>query len=111
MPVNYIVHNTGTHDLQNISVSSPCSGQVRVTGDFIQGSTTTGILVILYREGDSRIIYDLISRSGNKIVTDITGVDRGNHEVFVFDVERNGTYSSATVKPVMVNVASLDSDG
>ncbi|MGJ8945879.1 hypothetical protein AB9K17_23595, partial [Salmonella enterica subsp. enterica serovar Kentucky] len=45
--------------IQNISVSSPHPGQVRVTGDFIQGSTATGALVIVYSQSnDSDIHYD-----------------------------------------------------
>ena len=39
---------TGTHDFQNMSVSSPLPGQIRVTGYFIQESTATGILIIVY---------------------------------------------------------------
>ena len=40
------------HDIQNLSVTSPLSGQVRVTGDFIHRSTATGVLVIVCSQSD-----------------------------------------------------------
>ena len=100
---------TDTHDIQNISVSSPLPGAVRVTGEFIQRSTATGVLILLYRPRDLYVTYDLISRK-DMLVTDIH-VGNGSYEVFAFDVEGNGTYSSATVKPIVVDVMPSDSDG
>ena len=40
----------GTHDIQNVTVapSSLHPGQIRVTGDFVNGSTATGVLLIVY---------------------------------------------------------------
>ena len=53
-----IINDIGTHDIQNISVSSSQPGEVRVTGDFIDGSTATGVLLILYSlTNDSDIHY------------------------------------------------------
>ena len=69
--------------------------------------------MILHRKRDSHVIYDLVSRRGNKIVTNITGVDSGNYEMFVFDVEEdnaNATYTSATVMPVVIDVVPFNSD-
>ena len=37
----------GTHDVQNVSVTSLLPGQIRVTGNIIEGSTATGVLVIV----------------------------------------------------------------
>ena len=44
---NSIIH-VGTHDIQNVSVSSPLPGQIRITGTFVDGSTATGVLLIIY---------------------------------------------------------------
>ena len=43
-----LYHITGTHDIQNVTVSSPLPGQIRVTGDLVDGSNATGMLLILY---------------------------------------------------------------
>ena len=52
------------------------------------------------------MFYDLFSTglSTRNAVIDITGVDGGAYDVFVFAVEGNGTYSMATVKPQFVIV-------
>ena len=56
---------SGTHDIQNISVTSPQPGEVRVTGDFIDGSTATGLLTIVI--STSEIFYHLIERGSNQL--------------------------------------------
>ena len=33
---------TGTHDIQNVTVSFPHPGEIRVAGDFVDSSTATG---------------------------------------------------------------------
>ena len=38
----------GTHDLRNVAVNSSLPGQIRVRGDFLDGSTATGVLLIIY---------------------------------------------------------------
>lgn len=110
MSVNSIHVHVGTHDIQNISVSSPLPGQVTVIGDFLQGSTATEILTILFRRSDSHVLYDLAPRrfgAGNIVVT-IVGVDSGAYDVFVYAVELEGnrTYLPATVEPHSVIVDS-----
>ena len=63
-PVYLIV--LGIHDIQNISVSSLIPGQVRVTGDFIQGSAATGILVAVLTT--SEILYlHIIKRNSSRL--------------------------------------------
>ena len=103
-----LVDYTGTHDLQNNSVTSPLPGIIRVTGNFIQGATATGVLMILYRRTDSHVLYKLTPRRLGKgyALVNITGVDSGTYDVFVYAVEGNGTYSPATVEPQFVLVDS-----
>ena len=79
-----IVHvHVGTHDIQNISVSSPHPGQVMVTGDFIQGSTAIGLLVAVNNESYTqyhRGILDVI----------IKGLSAGRYTVSIFSILING---------------------
>ena len=109
MSYYYMYMHIGTHDIQNISVSSPLPGTVRVTGDFIQGSTATRVLTILYRRNDSHIFYDLVPTrlgTGNTVLVNITGVDGGTYDVFIYAVEGNGTYTLVTGEPQVIVVDS-----
>ena len=54
---NSIIH-VGTHDIQNVTVSSPLPGQIRVTGEFVDGFTATALLLIIYSlNNDSNVHY------------------------------------------------------
>ena len=80
----------GTHDIQNISVSSPQPGEVRVTGDFINGSTAIGLLAVIVTE--SVIFYHFVERESNVVafVSTIQNVVGGKHSISFFVVEENG---------------------
>ena len=78
----------GTHVFQNISVGSSSPGEIRMTGDFISGSSAIGILAIIY-SNDSNIHYQFISRSESPM-TFVSGLPNGQYEVSVFVVEENG---------------------
>ena len=54
------------------------------------------------------MLYDLAPSTRNAVVN-ITGVDSGAHDVFVYAVEGNGMYSLATVEPQSITVDSSDS--
>ena len=67
------MHVLGTHDIHNVSVTSPLPGQIRVTGDFVDGSTATGIILIIYSlNNNSNVHYidkDKEQRSVSVIVS------------------------------------------
>ena len=72
----------GTHDVQNVSVFS-LPGGVKVTVDFIEGSTTDGLLVAVsnttyfeYRQGQSDVVVE--------------GLSSGEYSVTIFAMERSG---------------------
>ena len=55
MPLSSIL---GTHDLQKVAVNSPLPSEIRVRGDFVDGSTATGVLLVIYSlTSDSDIHY------------------------------------------------------
>ena len=97
--------NVGTHDIQNVSVSSPIPDQVSVTGEFIQGSRTTGVLITAVSE--TGLEHHLISRndSGNGIDGVISGLPGGQYTVSVFVVSKDGLpFERAATKPRRITV-------
>ena len=96
---------TGTHEVQNISVSSPLPGQVRVTGDFVQGSVATGALVIVYSQSDDSDIYYQSSEHDDQhmeiTVNELTG---GQYGVSVFVLENGLPFSRAASLPWMLYI-------
>ena len=95
----------GTHDIQNISVTSPQPGEVRVTGDFIYGSTATGLLTIVI--STSEIFYHLIERGSDQLHIEgsIQGVVGGEHSISFFVVEESGLPFNRTAStPKVVSV-------
>ena len=101
--------STGTHDVQNISVSSPRMGSIAVTGDFIQGSTAIGVLIITINSSNGTQ-YHLYHRNGNnnmQIEDTISGLADGDHRVSAFVLERSGhpfNRTATTPKSVVVTI-------
>ena len=108
--INLVYNYVGTHDIQNISVSSPQPGEVRVTGDFINGSTATGVLAVIITE--SEIFYHLVERGSNKqqFADTIQGVVGGEHSISFFVVEESGlpfNRTASTPKVVTIENGKL----
>ena len=100
--------NVGTHDIQNVSVSSPIPDQVSVTGEFIQGSRATGVLITAVSE--TGLEHHLISRndSGNGIDGVISGLPGDQYTmlpVSVFVVSEDGLpFERTATKPRRITV-------
>ena len=95
----------GTHDVQNISVS-PRIRSITVTGNFIQGSTAIGVLIITINSSNDTQ-YHLYHRNGNnaQVEDTISGMAGGDHRVSAFVLERSGhpsNRSATTPKSVFV---------
>ena len=102
----------GTHDIQNVSISSPYPGEVRVTGNLVQHANAIGLLAILYslEIGDASAYYYLeaLQRNGmDTVVTSIQGLPGGLYGVSVFVMEESGQpfYRNAFF-PKTINVES-----
>ena len=96
--------HSGTHDLQGISISSPSAGVMSVIGRFVDHSPSTGILVIVSGDSDTR--YHMSSRcgSGSHEVT-VSGLAGGEYTVSVFVVEENGLpFERAAIIPEHLSV-------
>ena len=100
----------GTHDIQNISVSSPQPGEVRVAGDFINGTASTALLEIIVSDTNNTD-YFLITRqtSALQISGSILDLASGKYEISTFVVEENGLpFPRAATKPDTVFVVNSE---
>ena len=83
----------GTHDFQSVIVNSISPGEISVTGNFINGSTASVVLVIVYSDSRSSDVYYMFSPPSNeekKLMTRVSGLPSGLSNVSVFVVEENG---------------------
>ena len=84
------VFSLGTHDIQSILVTSPNPGDIRVTGQFIQGSTTTGVVIadILL----SGINFYFLARENDQLELNgtISNLVTGQHVVSAFMADESG---------------------
>ena len=102
----------GTHDIQNISVSSTLPGQVRVTGDFIEGSTATGVLIIVYSQSnDSDIHYKSNEHEGQSAEANVVELTGSQYGVSVFVMEDGLPFSRASTSPYLVHINTLTHQG
>ena len=83
----------GTHDIYNISVTSPSPGEVRVTGYLIDGSSTIGILVVVYSvTEDSCVHYKFVPHDTkqHEVYAVMMGPSNGLYKVTVYVMEESG---------------------
>ena len=101
--------NLGTHDVYDITVSSPLPGVVMVTGDVVVGSTSTGILAIIYSShSDFNVSYRSVPHNSTQPGVYSVGVElpSDQYEVAVFVVEESGEpflRAASRPKPVLIN--------
>ena len=104
--LNYYLH-AGTHDIKNISVSSPQPGEVRVTGDFINGSTASGVLAVFVDFFNSEMFYECIEPGNKKqqFASTIQGVVGGEYSISFFVVKESGLpFNRTALTPKVVTV-------
>ena len=105
-----IPFTSGTYDIQNVSITSPFPGQIRVTFDFINGSTASGVLTIAYSLiNNSVVLYSLASmHSTEQKIEDVISdseLPTGLYGVSVFVVNESGfPFPRVAATPVMVHV-------
>ena len=80
----------GTHDVQGLQFTSPDLGDMRVTGDFVQGSTATG--VVIADLVSSEIHFYLLAREIEQLELDdtISNLVDGQHTVSAFVIDEQG---------------------
>ena len=103
----------GTHDIQNISVSSPQPGEIRVTGDFIDGSTATGVLLILYsitKNSDIQYVIENYEQS-RSIDINVTSLTSTQYGVSTFVLDNGQIFPRVVALPEYVTVQSIEQTG
>ena len=101
----------GTHDVQNISVTSPVPGELEVSGYLLQHGTAGGLLVMLYsldlNKNNDRY-FQIVRKSGtdnNSISAKYQGLNGGHYGVSVFILEENGLpFGRSAASPKIVDI-------
>ena len=107
--INFI---TGTHDIQNVTVSSPLPGQIRVVGDFIDGSIETGVLLIIYSLTNKFDVYHIAKQAGGNIISvDMIGLTATLYGVTVFALEDGLPFPRVVTLPKNATVANNNDQG
>ena len=101
----------GTHDVQNVSVNSVCPGQIRVTGDFVDGSTVTRVLIIVYSQSDVRYITSKPADQEQNINVTVTSLTDTCYGVSIFTVENGLPFPRVVASPRTVDVDSANEQG
>ena len=96
----------GTHDVQNISMTSPHPGKVRVTGNWIRGSNARGVLVIVYNATNAH--YHVLERKHeDHLDANMTVLLGGEYNASVFVMQVNGELCNrAALQPIPVSVTA-----
>ena len=102
----------GTHDIQNVTVDPFRPNEIRVRGDFIDQTTATGVLLIVYSlDNDSNVQYITSIRSTDKdtnIDINVTDVSGFEYRVAVFALESGLPFPRVVTSPVIVNTADTE---
>ena len=106
--INFI---TGTHDIQNVTVSPPLPSQIRVMGDFIDGSIASGMLLIIYSLTNESDVYYIAKQAERNFSMDVTGLAGTQYGVSVFALENGLPYPRVVTLPKNVTVANYSDQG
>ena len=106
----------GTHDniIQNIIAISPHPGQISIMGNFIDGSTVTGVLLIVYSlTNESDILYHAINKENEQnknISINVTGFIGTEYGISVFALENCVPFPRVVTSPRTVIVLAASND-
>ena len=98
-------------------MSSPSPGLIRVTGNFVNSSSATSVLIVIYSTDNCNDVYYTISSlstEGETLVTNISSLVSGPYNVSVFVLEENGLpfiRSASTPRSVLVEEYQGDENG
>ena len=108
----HVIYNIlGTHDIQNIISISPHPGQISITGNFVDGSTATGVFLIVYSlTNESDIHYHAISKGNNNISINVTGLTGTEYGVSIFTLENCLPFPRVVTSPRTVVILAASSD-
>ena len=83
-----------------------------MTGDFFEGSTAIGVLIIVYSQSnDSDIYYKSSDREGQIVEANVVGLTGSQYDVSVFVLEDELPFSRASTSPYLVHINTLTHQG
>ena len=95
----------GTHDIQNVSVTSHSPGELQVIGHFINGSNAIGVFVVIYSLNvELDVYYRLFIRDQQKVTASVAGLPGGQYRISIFVVENGLPLERAATEPKLVVV-------
>ena len=101
----------GTHDIQNISVSTNIpSSSVVITSDFVSGSQASGIFTIVYSlTEDSDVHYSINTRLENqhRLVAELKGLPMNKYNVSVFTLMDGVPFKRAATTSKSITVSEV----
>ena len=109
-------HIVGTHHIQNIISISSHPGQISITGNFIDGSTATGVFLIVYSfTNESDIHYHAIHKGNEQnnnisIKFNVTGLTESEYGISVFTLENCVPFPRVVASPRTVIVLAASND-
>ena len=105
----------GTHDVQNISITSAIPGELEVSGYLLLHGTARGVLVMLYFLDLNLINYryfQIVRRSetdNNIISAKYQELNGGHYCVSIFILEENGLpFGRSAISPKVVEIEHSD---
>ena len=104
----------GTHDVQHVVINSSLPDQIRVTGEFVDESSATGVLLIIYditNESDTH--YHVITKQPeqNSISMNVAGLTGTEYGVSVFALENGLPFPCVVTSPKNVIMAVTSAQG
>ena len=103
----------GINDIQNTRVDSPQRGEIRVRGNFIDRTTATGVLLIVYSlDNDSDVHYLAVDKgSGQDFDVYVTGLTRTEYGVSVFAMGNGLPFLRAMTLPKNIRMHMASNQG
>ena len=107
-------NNVGTHDIQNITVSSLRPDEISLTGDIIDGSNITDLLVLIYSVTSERYLFHPyhFGPSIKKLDIIVSSIPEGKCFIWVFALyDNNKLFERPATGAMPVVVASSEDVG
>ena len=104
---NIIYHpfHAGTHEIQNVSVTTKC-GEIRVMGTWVDGSTATGALIIVYSLTNDSDVHYIATGLEQGIGVNVTELHGSRYGVSAFVLEDGVPFNRTVAMPKSVSLAS-----
>ena len=102
-------NTTGTHDIQRIEATSPHPGSIRVTGNLVDNTNATGVLIVV--SSSSNVQYIIDSPADLNINVTLNVSTGGEYSVSVFALENGQPFPRVAALPRRVTMNGSNDQG